>query len=404
MGETVPLLARTVKTVPYSFDSKSLKIPFEVNGPDTCGRLIIYNDTISEIPVCVHRSPLRNFKDGFNEMTWNGSDLEGKKVDADSLSYYLFVYNKTAPPTWVAECSQAPNSTIEIERTLNGLIARTHTEDSVVMYRIAGSVGPPKPELVYSFADVLDGLPIIGYAFDSVDRIFLTTPKGIVCAYLSGGVVRPDVSFGDRGYVLFSEYRGHSVGCPAVSGGIVYAGVGARDGKPAALLSVDSETGEIVRDIPLGDYFGMETGAPVIKATESGVHIANPDCGYVLFMDHNGEIIWMNEPGDMVGDVDTDGRSFTYGIGQDPFGFSYVTTPGYSARCGVIGPDGRALFRVILVILPGLRVSHSVPMIEGKSTDGLYFVTHGGDKSYVFHVPFTVKAGKIIDEDLVLSR
>ena len=55
-------------------------------------------------------------------------------------------------------------------------------------------------------------------------------------------------------------------------------------------------------------------------------------------------------------------------------------------------------YSVILVQLPGLRVSSVFPMIEGKSTDGLYFVTRSGDIPYVFHVPFTIKAGKIVDE------
>ena len=404
MGETVSLSARIAKTVPYSFDSKPLRIPVDINGPDTCGRLIIYREDTTDIPVCIHKSPLSNFKDGLNEFTWNGSDIEGRKVDADSLSYYVFVYNKVAPPTWVAEGPPNLYGTFEVERTLNGLIAKTQTDDTLVFYRLAGSVGPPKPELINSFADVLDGLPLTGYVFDSEERIFLTTPKGVVCAFLSGGVVRPDVSFGDRGYVHFLEYRGQSVGCPAMSSGIVYAGVGAGGGNPPALLSIDGETGEIIRVTPLGDFFREESNAPALTATESGVYVAHPDCGYVVYMNHNGEIIWINEPGDMIGDRDTDDRSFTYGIGVDPYGFSYVTTPGYSARCGVLGPDGSALFRVILVILPGLRVCAAVPMIEGKSTDGLYFVTRGGDKPYVFHVPYTVKAGKIINEALVMSR
>jgi len=121
-------------------------------------------------------------------------------------------------------------------------------------------------------------------------------------------------------------------------------------------------------------------------------------------MNNSGELLWLNEPGDLGGDSDADGHSFTYGIGFDRYGFSYVNTPGTSARCAVLGPDGRSLFRVILVILPGLRVSSVVPMIEGKSTDGLYFVTRGADKPYVFHVPYTIKTGKIIEERLIMKK
>ncbi|MFC1608492.1 hypothetical protein ACFL47_11040, partial [Candidatus Latescibacterota bacterium] len=96
--------------------------------------------------------------------------------------------------------------------------------------------------------------------------------------------------------------------------------------------------------------------------------------------------------------------SFKYGIGVDQFGFSYVTSPGTSARCSVVGPDGRPLFRVILVRLPGMRVSSAIPMIEGKSTDGLYFVTRGSNRPYVFHIPYTINKGIIVDEADYLAR
>jgi len=115
-------------------------------------------------------------------------------------------------------------------------------------------------------------------------------------------------------------------------------------------------------------------------------------------MTHYGDVFWVSNPASWVIGTDSDGRSFNYGISVDSDGFVYVNTPGYSARCVVIGPDGRGLFRVILVKLPGLRVSSAVPMVEGKKTDGLYFVTRGGDIHYIFHVPFTVRKGVIVDE------
>ncbi len=53
--------------------------------------------------------------------------------------------------------------------------------------------------------------------------------------------------------------------------------------------------------------------------------------------------------------------------------------------------------------LPGLRVSSVFPVIEGVRTDGLYFVTRGGDVPYVFHVPFTIRKGKIVDKAELIS-
>jgi hypothetical protein len=88
-----------------------------------------------------------------------------------------------------------------------------------------------------------------------------------------------------------------------------------------------------------------------------------------------------------------------YSIGVDQFGLSYVNAAGTTARCGVIGPDGRGLFQIIPAWLPGLRVSSVFPLIEGKESDGLYFVTRGGDIPYVFHVPFTVRTGTIVEKN-----
>jgi hypothetical protein len=38
-------------------------------------------------------------------------------------------------------------------------------------------------------------------------------------------------------------------------------------------------------------------------------------------------------------------------------------------------------------------------MIEGKPSDGLYLVTRGGDRPYVFHVPYTIRSGEIVEKD-----
>ncbi len=152
------------------------------------------------------------------------------------------------------------------------------------------------------------------------------------------------------------------------------------------------------RRIDLEEYFGRETEPPSVAADESGVIAAHPSGDIILRLARDGTISWINESGDDFGDIDMDGRSFVYGIGRDQYGNLYMSSPGTSARCGVVGPDGRGLFRVILVQLPGLRVSSVYPLIERKPTDGLYFVTRGGDRPYVFHVPYTIRAGEIVSK------
>lgn len=403
VGERIPIAAQIADTVPYSFDGKTmLRLPVDISGLDKCGRFIVYRENSTEIPVCVYISPLKDFNLGINEFTWNGRDLQDRPVSADSLDYYVVIYNKKSPPTWVAEGPPSLYGTFRIQQTIGGLVAETHTDSTLVRYRIAGSIDRPEAELVSSLRELLDGLPAVGVAYERDDRLFVTTEKGLVCALLHEGNVSPDRSFGDNGYLIFDEYRGRRVGNPVLSRGIVHVGIGGGNGESPVIVSVDSKSGKIIGSVSLDDYFKGKDEPPALEATEQGLYISHPDGEYVLHMRDNGDLLWANEPGDPGGELDTDGRSFTYRIGVDQFGFSYVNTPGTSARCNVLGPDGRVLFRVILVILPGLRVSSAVPLIEGKSTDGLYFITRGADRPYIFHVPYTVKHGTIIDESRIL--
>ncbi|HUT63440.1 MAG TPA: hypothetical protein VMZ04_05735 [Anaerolineae bacterium] len=397
-GNPVPINARIAGIVPYAFGDAPLRIPVEIDGVDTCGRLAIYRTGRTELPVCLYISSLIDFPPGVNEFQWNGRDLQGEKVLPDSLTCILFVYNKKAPATWVAVGPPEIYGTVTIERTLSGLRATTHDEYSLAYYPLSGSIGDPKSELLCSFPDILQGLPLIGFSYGESDRLYLGTSAGIVCVRMREGNAVPDVRFGDGGYVKFTGYRGRIKGPPSYSKGYVYVGVGGGNGLGPCIVIIDGKTGAEISMIALGDYYGEALNPPSITATAQGVYCAHPDGDTVIHLDHAGNILWMNDPSSYITGKDTDGRVFTYGIGVDQYGFSYVNTPGYSARCAVLGPDGRGLFRVILVQLPGLRVSSVIPMIERKETDGLYFITRGGDVPYIFHVPYTIRTGTIVDE------
>ncbi len=397
-GDVVPISVKVPENILYPFDSNPLKIQVEIDNIDTCGRLIIYREGESDIPVCLHVSYLMDFKLGINEFVWDGRNLEGQRVMQGTLSYFLLIYNKQAPVTWVANGPSNNNGTFSVERTLSGLIANTHNDNSLISYRIASTMGVPKPEEIQSFSDVLDGMTLTGFARGERDRIFLGTDKGILCVYMLKGKVTPDVSFGEEGYVSFTDYRGRLIGNLSYHNGLVYVGIGGGVSGSPAIVVLDSVSGEKTAFIDLEEFFSGHSEPPSIYVNDSGIYCAHPDNDNVVMLTHYGHAQWLNEAGDMIGDRDSDGRSFTYGISADQYGFSYVNTPGTSARCGVLGPDGRGLFRVILVQLPGLRVSSVFPIIEGARTDGLYFVTRDGDVPYVFHVPFTIRKGKISDK------
>jgi hypothetical protein len=179
---------------------------------------------------------------------------------------------------------------------------------------------------------------------------------------------------------------------------MVYVGIGGGEARSPLVCMLDGASGEIIGEIDLGGAFGEAILPPAVAADVFGVTCGHPECPEVLRFSPEGDLLWANDASSRVTGLDADGRSFIYGIGTDAGGFSYVCTPGASARCGVLGPDGRGLFRVILVQLPGLRVSSVVPIIEGRDTDGLYFTTRGGDIPYVFHVPFTVRTALMADD------
>jgi hypothetical protein len=406
-GEVITVSGEIAEIVPYAFDGTPLKIPIDIGSIDTCGRLIIYNESGDGIPECMYVSPLRDFRPGINEFTWNGHDLEGDIAAPSELSYKICIYNKKAPVTWVACGPPDNNGTFTVERTLSGLRAVTHDDNSILTYRLEGSIGVPKPEELFESGEIPGGLPVTGFSSGEDDRYFLGTEAGIVCVYFTNGTVTPDVSFGEDGYVTFPEFRGRSIGIPEFHNGLVYIGIGGSGesgGNSPKILILDGETGAQLSIMDLREFYGTLINPPSLCVTNRGVFCAHPDDDHVMMLAHYGDVIWINGPGDRIGDMDVDGRSHSWGIATDRFGFSYVNTPGHSARCGVLGPDGRGLFRVILVQLPGLRVSSVYPMIEGLPGDGLYFVTDGGDVPYVFHVPFTVKTGTIVDERVFMRE
>lgn len=382
--------------IQYAFDGSPLLIPVTVKGNDLSGRLAIFRHEGTDPPVCVHISNLREFTSGTNEFVWNGRDLTGDRVKNGDVTFNVFVYNKKSPVTWVADGPRRETGSFTVAGGPGPLTGQTHTDRSVLEYRIGGSLGDPKSETIQGIDELLGGAAVMGFTDDGGRRVFFSTDAGLACTFVSGGRMRQDVSFADKGFLRFSSYRGRAIGSPAYGGGKVYVGVGGGPGEGPCVVMVDAESGKMESKIDLEEYFGRETEPPSVAADESGVIVAHPMGDIVLRLARDGTVSWINESGDDFGDIDTDGRSFVYGIGRDQYGNLYMSSPGTSARCGVVGPDGRGLFRVILVQLPGLRVSSVYPLIEGKTTDGLYFVTRGGDRPYVFHVPYTIRAGEIV--------
>ena len=396
-GEVVPVTAVTADIVPYAFGGE-LRVPVTVEGFDECGRLIIYRDMPTGPPVCIHVAPLRDFTHGINEFVWNGRDLNGDPVPPDTLSFRVVVYNKKAPVTWVARGPENEYGAFEVMRRNGELVAVTHTSREIGYYRIGGSPVSPKPFERISLDVVLGDEDLLSFVRDENGRYFLLTGAGIACVTVEDGIVAIDNGFGEDGYVRLTDYRGRRFGGVSYAEGLVYAGIGGSAGLTPRVIALDCFSGEIAADYDCGDWFGESTVAPGVGAWPGGVVFTHPDIDQAVAFDHSGRLLWVADSENNVLSRDRDDRAFTFAPGVDGNGFVYIATPGGSARSGVIGPDGHGLFRVILVQLPGLRVGSAVPCIEGQPTDGLYFVTRGGDIPYVFHVPYTVRTGMIVDE------
>lgn len=399
-SERIVVRVQVPELIPYAFDGGTVSVPVDIGSIDTCGRLIIYREEAGEPPECLHISPLIDFNMGLNTFTWNGNGLDGEPAPAGDIVFYVFAYNKEAPCTWIADGPSLPGGSLTIERTLSGQELRTHTDTALVRYSVNDAPGPPRAETVVDVADVLDGLPLTGYARDDDGRLYLGTRQGIVRAVVRNGIAEPDRSFAVGGYLRFTGYRGRTAGTPLYANGRLITGIGGGGGAGPAILLHDSESGRLLTEIDLTPYYGDSSEPPAINADSGSITCAHPASGMVLRFSTGGGLIWLNDRGDRrIGATDSDGMSHTYGIGTDQYGFSYVCAPGTSARSGVLGPDGRGLFRVILVQLPGLRTSRAVPVIEEADTDGLYLVTEGGDRPYTYHIPFTIRRGRIVQTD-----
>ena len=396
----MPLAIETAGVIPYDFDGGILRIPVEVRFPDTCGRLVICSDERSGPQHCLYISPLIDFKPGMNEFTWNGRDTAGNPAPGGNLTYYIAAYNKEAPPTWVADGPPGRYGMFTVERSESGLRAHTHTDSTLVYYNI-GATGEPRPVTVLQLAHLLNGSTISDAVSVQDGSLYLLTGEGVIGVTVRNAESAPLATFGNGGYRAFPEYRNREFGGTSYANGLVYVGVGGGEGSPPLIAVLHSRTGEKIAEYSLEQYYGDRLEAPSVNATESALYCSHPVSDVIICLAPDGALRWVNETSNWVVGADADGRSFAYHPGMDQLGFVYANTFGYSARCGVLGPDGSGLFRVILTQLPGLRTGDIVPMIEGNETDGLYFVTRGGDRPYVFHIPYTVGTGMIVDQTLL---
>jgi hypothetical protein len=404
-GEVIAVKAEIPAAIPYDFNGSSLRIPVDVGSIDTCGRVAIYRDSDNTTPECVYISPLVNFTPGISTFTWDGRTLDGQPVSPCELTCYLFAYNKTAPATWVADGPPDPGGSFTVERTLAGLRLETQTTFGIVAYPLGTSITSPKAEPLQDFSSILGVQKLRGYARGADDHVYLATGNGLVSIYARSGDKVIDQAFGDNGYLRLTGYRGRTIGAPVYWNGRIYLGIGGGNGSTPSVLIIDSVTGELLDAIDLGAFYGEYKEPPALAASGRGLYCAHPQDRLAFLLNEAGDIIWTNDTGDpRVGDIDADGMSLSYGVGVDRNGFTYLPAPGTSARCGILGPDGRGLFRVILTQLAGLRVERAVPLIEGRDTDGIFFVTRGGDRPYVFHIPYTIRTGMIVPRTTTVVR
>ncbi len=236
--------AKVPDLVQYAFDASPLRVPVTVQGNDLSGRMAIFRREGSDPPVCVHISNLREFTPGVNEFVWNGRDLTGDRVKDGDVTFNVFVYNKKSPVTWVADGPRRETGSFTVAGGSGPITGQTHTDRSVLEYRIGGSLGDPRSEPIQGIDELLGGAAIMGFTDDGGRRVFFSTDAGLACTFVSGGRMRQDVSFADKGFLRFSSYRGRMIGSPAYGGeGLCRCGGG--QGEGPCVVAIDAESGKM---------------------------------------------------------------------------------------------------------------------------------------------------------------
>ncbi len=374
---------------------------------------------------------------GSNTITWDGNDWEGNPAGAGNYEFDLVAINNLdklslAGPNRRWEGNAWTSTVIDVrpdppevwfnefDRTRD----EQHTGD-VIHYKLGGDfLDNPLAWERWSYRNIFTweaGRSYGGIRFDDVDpEIFWAVQS--TGAGEHGGIYKIKINragkswdsvtdFGDNGWAPMAEERIWAID---PWNEVVYASNWNRVENPVCTTqSWDKQSGALLREVPMNDFFTVvnedgsrgSMGPGHMGVNEHGVWITaiRPDAP-VVYMKHDGTVMWANRNGDVLGDGLSIEAAAALGV---PVGWGSSVMPNPSGNGHVcffsevfnnrgslfsaVGRDGSGLFEVFFATDVGpVRADRWALQLrivdQGTRWDGLY---HGSmmsiiDYSYEF--------------------
>ncbi len=436
------LMSVTASDVPWN-GSGSVSIPFTLNQRATVW-LAVYekgsNETGARGPfgawvrlepqdLFIAVTPGQAFEAGSNTITWNGLDWDGKSPGSGNYEFDLIAINNLdmvsiAGPTMrdpgnpfgetVIDTRYDPPEVWSQEHDAENLDAGQRAGD-VIRYNLgtdflANATAWERWQYNSEVFTHEGAYTWSGLRPDDLDREIFWTNQA---AGDGGGIYKMKIDrtnktwvrvpeFGESGFAAIIEPRQAAI---EPWEDIIYAANWNRVDNPVpSLQSWDKQSGEMVREIDLTDFFisvrddgsVRATGPGKIGANEHGVWLDSWSNAPFLFLKHDGTVMWANGNGDVIGDVVDNPTAAATGmtatLGEDfhiaPSGSGHVVFFSETANTrgsifNALGRDGSGLFDVFFSQNAGPfrpdRYTHVLSIVdEGGNWDGLY---HGSPMS-----------------------
>jgi hypothetical protein len=401
-GEPTTVLITGIGEVGFQGDG-SVEIPFTLEGSPATVYLSVYTKgkgaalgtiisgamdclTTNKIDVLVYVSGGQWFEEGANSIVWNGKNTDGNAVTQEDYTYYLTAINEKDEPTWVgiggpgAVEIMTKDASGPIDPPIfltGGMNDEMGPNNQFVARSTAGTDWLTTPEAYENF-DVLEpSNTSMGLAVDPENIDVLYVPiggwscpvpwAGVLKCTIEGEELVADEDFGEDGVafgdIMTTKYVFDNV---RILEDKIYVGWNNRNGEPqsSAVIVADKATGELetMIDIPLFVNDGAAYGPSGMDVNETGIYLVGHGSPYVIKLDFDGVIEWINGNGDGYNDKQYEDGTYTngdygpgvysYDIAPDKYGFSYLSMCGGAAMSSCLGPDGTGLFFISPELTP----------------------------------------------------
>ena len=421
---------------------------YEMDSPETGGRGP--NEAwlrLAPQDKLVYVSPGQVYGDGTHTMLWRGVDLEERPVLEGEYEFDLIAINNLDPPVLAGPSARTGWSSnlidtrsdppeIWVQEYDRDYAANQHRVGDVIRGTLgADYLADPEAWERWSYNQALDfegARTLSGLRVDDRDPdVFWATHwRGEAGGIYKMRIRREekrwdlDTSFGDNG---FSPNKEDRIAAIEPWEDIVYAAHWSQGNPPLSTIeSWDKTTGEILHEFDVNDVYG-NSGPGQLAVNAQGIWMASHSSSSIAHVNHEGELLWVNRNGDVIGDRVSEqdavqlriepASGSNIQIQADASGHAvFMTAWGNNrgADFSVLGRDGSGLFEVTLPSRLGpfrpdrtwhLRVVDE----DGGPYDGIYYgsalglTSHSWDlpdgrkfgPGMLMHVPFDVASARL---------